>query len=175
MRSPLPVLLVAAAACATEVQVPATPPPDGGARGASDAGPDALGSSSSDAGPAAPEDLDMTLHDFDHIQGFMPVPGRSYQVANPLGHEAEAIAAGSSPTGGTFPVGSIVELSATEAMVKRRVGFNATTNDWEFFGIVFAADGTAQSFSTRGTENTACFSCHSQKSSPTWDFICEHP
>src|SRR5262249_19346513 len=52
------------------------------------------------------EDLGMALADFANIPGLMPVPARNYRVANPLGHEAEAIAVASSPTGGH--IGSLV-------------------------------------------------------------------
>jgi hypothetical protein len=133
-----------------------------------------------DAAPAidgAPaEDLDLQLADFKDIPGFATPPGRSYRVANPLGHEAEALAAAAAPAGGTFPVGSIVEIQPTEVMVKRRRGFDATTNDWEYFGITFATDGvTPVAFSVRGVEETACYGCHSTMSSATWDFMCEHP
>src|SRR5215475_382271 len=75
------------------------------------------------------EDLDMTLADFANIPGLMPVPGRNYRVANPLGHEADAIAVASSPTGGSFPVGSIVLAQPTEVMVKRRAGFNPVRSE----------------------------------------------
>ena len=118
----------------------------------------------------------MRLEDFGKIQGLMQPPGRSYLVANSLGHESEALAVASSATGGSFPVGSIVEIQPSEVMVKRRKGFNAPTNDWEFFAIEFAPDGTTpQSIALRGTEATACFQCHQQVSSQKWDFICEHP
>ena len=132
----------------------------------------------SDASPAdaAVEDLAMSLADFANIQGYMTPTGRRYRVANPLGHEAEALAAASSPTGGSFPVGSIVAAQPTEVMVKRRAGFDATTNDWEFFGITLAADGTTpESFNQRGTEQTSCFECHQMVSSITWDYMCDHP
>jgi hypothetical protein len=126
--------------------------------------------------PPPPEDLDMKLEDFGQISGLAQPPGRSYFVANPLGHEAEALAVASSASGGTFPVGSIVELGPGEVMVKRRKGFNEATNDWEFFGVAFAADGrTPQSFTLRGTQDTSCFRCHSTVSSRTWDFVCQHP
>jgi len=122
------------------------------------------------------EDLDMTLQDFANIQGFMTPTGRSYRVANLLGHETAALAAAASATGGKFPVGSIVEVQDREAMVKRRSGFDPTTNDWEFFQIQFASDMTTpQAFTVRGTESTACFNCHMTMSSVTWDFMCEHP
>ena len=126
--------------------------------------------------PTPVEDLDMRLADFANIQGLTLPPGRSYLVANPLGHESEALAVASSATGGVFPVGSIVEVQPSERMVKRRRGFNASTNDWEFFGIQFAPDGrTPQNFAVRGKEETSCFQCHQSVSSPTWDFICQHP
>jgi hypothetical protein len=120
-------------------------------------------------------DLDLQLADFGSLAGFMTPPGRSYLVANPLGHEAEALAAASSPTGGSFPVGSIVEVQAAEVMVKRRAGWNAATRDWEFFRVRFASDGTPQAFEVRGAQETACFTCHSSVSSATWDFMCDHP
>jgi hypothetical protein len=122
------------------------------------------------------EDLDMTLADFAGIAGFMTPAGRGYHVANPLGHEAEALAAASSATGGTFPVGSIVEVNPGEVMVKRRRGFDATTNDWEFFRVIYGSDGvTPERIDLRGTEATDCFMCHSTVSSSMWDFMCDHP
>jgi hypothetical protein len=101
--------------------------------------------------------------------------GRRYFVANPLGHQAEAVAVASSATGGTFPVGTVVQIVPSEVMVKRRKGFDATMNDWEFFRVAFAADGTPEELTVRGTHETPCFKCHQRVSSPQWDFICEHP
>ena len=101
--------------------------------------------------------------------------GRRYFVANLLGHQAQALTVASAATGGSFPVGSVVRLQPSEVMVKRRRGFNAITNDWEFFGIAFAADGTSERFTVRGTQETGCFQCHQSVSSRQWDFICEHP
>jgi hypothetical protein len=126
--------------------------------------------------PTPIEDLDMKLQDFANIQGLRHPAGRNYLVANPLGHESEALAVASSPTGGTFPVGSIVEVQPREVMVKRRRGFNPPTNDWEFFAITFASDGkTPRSFAVRGKQETSCFQCHSSLSSLTWDYMCQHP
>jgi hypothetical protein len=177
MRSSLALLLVSLGACGdkgdavTPDAVDARPAMPDAASGTADAPiafpPDA---------PGIVEDLDMQLADFKDIPGFMMPAGRSYRVANLLGHEAEALAAASSPTGGTFPVGSLVEVNHGEVMVKRRVGFNATTHDWEYFGIAYAPDGvTPASFSVRGVEETQCFMCHSVMSSPQWDFMCDHP
>ena len=125
--------------------------------------------------PTPIEDLDMKLQDFAHIPGLQKPAGRSYRVANLLGHESEALAVASSPQGGAFPVGSIVEIQPREVMVKRRKGFAAPTNDWEFFAIDFGPDGTPRSFRVRGTQETACFSCHRSVSSLKWDFVCQHP
>src|SRR5262245_3144328 len=128
MRTWAALAMMALVACGDDPSV--TPAPD------APAVPDAT-----PAVDAGVDDLVMTLGDFADIPGLMPVPGRNYKVANPLGHEAEAIAVASSPTGGSFPVGSIVLAQKTEVMVKRRAGFNAVTNDWEFFGITYAQDG----------------------------------
>jgi hypothetical protein len=60
-------------------------------------------------------------------------------------------------------------------MVKRRRGWNATTRDWEFLRIRFAADGSAEAFELRGAEETSCFPCHRDVSPPAFDLICDHP
>src|SRR5437870_1434658 len=88
--------------------------------------------------PASMEDLDMQAADFECILRWDMVGG--YRVTNKLGHDALAVA--HSATGGTFPVGTIVQIVPTEAMVKRRAGFAAATNDWEFFLLGVAASGT---------------------------------
>jgi len=169
-------LSVAFVACGSDATTSDGPIPDAPGPTVIDApardapAPDAA---SRDAGSAV-EDLDMQPADFANLPFSTPA-GRSYAVANLLGHEAEAIAVASSTTGGDFPVGTIVELQRSEAMVKRRAGFDATTNDWEFFGIDFDGDGHPTSFNLRGTESTACFQCHSSTSTVKWDFICDHP
>jgi len=161
------VVLAAAAGCGddTTISPGLLDAPDAGAPPSIDA-----------AAPDGVEDLDVTLATFASLDGLMTPAGRGYRVANLLGHEAEALAAASSATGAPFPVGSIVEVQASEAMVKRRAGFDATTSDWEFLRITFGSDGkTPESFAVRGTAETACFTCHAMVSSPTWDFICDHP
>jgi hypothetical protein len=60
-------------------------------------------------------------------------------------------------------------------MVKRRRGFNATTNDWELFAVPFASESGPQSFALPGVQETSCFQRYQKVSSPKWDFICEHP
>lgn len=154
MRALAAILLVACGDAAL-VSPPDAPPPR----------PDAL---------VAAEDLDLTVDQLAGLTGWMTPAGRTYQVANPLGHEAEALAAAESPTGAVFPVGTVVEAQPAEVMVKRRAGFDATTADWEFFGVTLQG-GRPVSFNVRGVEETGCFACHAMVSSAKWGFICEHP
>jgi|SRR5215468_4621246 len=169
------ILAAALAGCSSDAASSDGPIADAPVSSAADAASrDAPDAASADAGHVV-EDLDMQLADFASIPGLTMASGRSYSVANPLGHEAEALAAASSPTGGNFPVGSIVEAQRGEVMVKRRAGFDPTTNDWEFFGVDFDGNGKPTSFNTRGTESTACFMCHSMVSTVKWDYVCDHP
>ena len=120
------------------------------------------------------EDLDMTDDDFVNINAMTKVKG--YFIDNRLGHLDEAIAVAENPDGGTFPVGTIIQLVPQEAMVKRSPGWNPATNDWEFFFLDVTADGTT--IATRGAEDTVnrfggnCASCHAA-AEPQYDFICE--
>ncbi len=118
-----------------------------------------------DTGPdvaAAPEDLDMTAEDFDCILEWTHT-GR-YYLTNPLGHIEEAVAVAESPTGGTFPVGTIVQLVPFEAMVKRAAGWSPSTGDWEFFALDVSEEGTT--IAARGTDDVVnqfggnCLGCH---------------
>ncbi len=61
-----------------------------GVADAPSAPPDARPAVDAPVGDAAPEDLDLTIADLVDLQGLMQPVGRSYRVANPLGHEAEA-------------------------------------------------------------------------------------
>ena len=58
---------------------------------------------------------------------------RQFYVDNVLGNLDSTLAIANSPTGGTYPAGTIIQLVPTEAMVKRDEGFNPITHDWEFF------------------------------------------
>ena len=68
------------------------------------------------------------------------------------------------------------QLVPGEAMVKHHPGFNAATNDWEFFELDTAATGTK--IKVRGTTNAVnqfggnCLACHA-KAEAKWDMICE--
>ena len=113
----------------------------------------------------------MKASDFECILRWDMVGG--YRITNKLGNDALSIA--NSPTGGTFPVGTIVQIIPTEAMVKRKAGFSAMTHDWEFFALAVSSTGTT--INTRGTTevvnafNGQCFGCH-MKAMPQYDFVC---
>jgi hypothetical protein len=125
--------------------------------------------------PAAQDpDLDMKAEDFGCILEWDKV--RRFRVTNKLGFLAETLAVANAGKG-AFPPGTIVQLVPDEAMVKRRRGWNAATNDWEFFALSTNADGTT-TIRARGAEETKnafggnCFDCHS-KAAPEYDLLCE--
>lgn len=103
-------------------------------------------------------------------------PVRHFYVDNLLGQIDATLAAANSTTGAVYPVGSVVQLVPTEAMVKREKGFNPATGDWEFFDLDVSAAGTK--VLTRGFAEVNnrfgknCFTCHVPAREP-WDFICE--
>lgn len=119
------------------------------------------------------EDLAMEAEDFGCILDWDRVG--NYRITNLLGHTDEALAVARSAEGGTFPVGTVIQLVPGEAMVKRGRGWSPMTNDWEFFALDVTASGT--SIRTRGAEETVnafggnCFECHS-RAAAQWDMIC---
>lgn len=120
-------------------------------------------------------DLDMAAEDFDCILDGTPV--RRFFLTNPLGYLDAALAVANDPEGGVYPPGTVIQLVPEEAMVKRRRGWNAATNDWEFFALDVASDGEV-TIRDRGAEETVnmfggnCFDCHAL-AEPQWDFVCE--
>jgi hypothetical protein len=91
------------------------------------------------------------------------------------GHLAAALAVAHSATGGVYPVGTVLQLIPTEAMVKRHRGYSAATHDWEMFSLHVSALGTR--IATQGTTNVAnafgqsCAACHSSAAAQ-FDFVC---
>lgn len=120
------------------------------------------------------EDLDMTAADFTCILDWPQVDQR-FRITNLLGHEADALAVAQSAEGGTYPVGTIIQLIPNEAMVKRHQGWNPTTNDWEYFFLDVNENGTT--IATRGgaevvnPQGNSCHDCHSA-AEPQWDLVC---
>jgi hypothetical protein len=119
-------------------------------------------------------DFDPTEQDFKCILNGTKV--RSFYVTNGLGKMDETLAIANSADGGTYPVGTMIQLVPFEAMVKRKTGFSAATNDWEFFSLTAATTGTT--IVSRGTTdvinqfNGNCFDCH-KKADPKFDLVCE--
>jgi hypothetical protein len=81
-----------------------------------------------------------------------------------------------SAEGGTYPVGTVIQLIPFEAMVKRREGFSPSTGDWEFFNLQVSADGTT--IADRGTDDVinpqvglTCIECHNQAET-RFDRVC---
>lgn len=103
-------------------------------------------------------------------------PVRGFFVANLLGNLENTVKVASSPTGGRYPPGSLVQLVPFEAMVKHREGWNPATNDWEFFELDSSPAGSK--IRVRGTAEVVnkfkgnCFGCH-VRARPEWDLICE--
>lgn len=124
--------------------------------------------------PNAAEDLDMQAADFPNILTMTKV--RGFYVDNRLGHLNEALRVANSPSGGVYPVGTIIQLIPTEVMVKRRKGFNADTRDWEFFFLGVSNAGSEIKSrgggSVRNGFGLGCQSCH-DGAEPQWDMICE--
>jgi hypothetical protein len=116
----------------------------------------------------------MTAEDFACIAEWDQVLG--FRITNLLGHLDEALAVAQSPTGGKYPVGTVIQHLPTEAMVKRREGFSPESKDWEFFLLELSPDGVT-TISERGTTEIAtsmgqtCVSCHSM-APEQWDFVC---
>ncbi len=145
----------------------------------SDGGPAADGPASD--GSVIAEDFVATLSDFDCNRNSEWTMVGVARYKNTLGHDAEMLAVARSTSGGTYPVGTIVQLNPLEAMVKRGHGFDPTSNDWEFFlfngppdggtGVSIASRGGGTSVSNaRGT----CLSCHGPAQTP-FDLVCGDP
>ncbi len=122
---------------------------------------------------AQAEDANLTAADFHNVNTMTRV-GRHF-ITNVRGHVAAAIAVAKSKTGGSYPVGTIIQLVPQEAMVKRRAGFSAATHDWEFFSLDVSASGTR--ILSRGGDKVvnrfggSCASCHGA-AKPAFDGVC---
>ena len=130
-----------------------------------------------DAPPPPPdpdEDFDMRPEDFECLTDWTQV--RRFRMTNALGHLEDALAVANDPNGGVYPVGTVIQIIPSEAMVKRRRGFSEATRDWEFFSLNTSVDGTE--IVTRGGAEVVnafggnCLGCHA-RAAPQWDLICE--
>ena len=116
----------------------------------------------------------VTEDSFRCIRDMTPV--RNFFVDNLLGDLDATVAVAESPTGGTYPPGSLVQVIPTTAMVKHQPGFNPETNDWEFIELAVTADGATilgRGFAELNMRNGLnCFGCH-EPAKAAWDLICE--
>jgi hypothetical protein len=125
-------------------------------------------------GGSAAVDLDMTAADFDCILNWEKV--RLFRITNKLGNLDASLAAANNPGTGDYPVGTVIQLVPTEAMVKRKAGFSDASKDWEFFFLEVSDMGTK--IVSRGTTDVVngfggnCLNCHA-KAMPQYDFVCE--
>jgi hypothetical protein len=142
----------------------------GGSSGGPAAAPHSLVRAS---GPA--EDARLSAADFRNINTMTRVG--DHFISNVRGHLAQALSVAHSPDGGTYPVGTIIQLVPQEAMVKRAKGFSPSTNDWEFFSLDVSSKGT-RILSRGGVQvvnrfGGSCASCHSAAQA-RFDFVCGH-
>lgn len=123
----------------------------------------------------APKALEITEASFGCIRDMTPV--RGFYVGNLLGNIDATLAAANAPDGAKYPVGSVVQLVPGEAMVKHPAGYNAATNDWEFFELD-VKPGQPTKIRVRGTTEVVnqfggnCLSCHAP-AAEKFDMVCE--
>ena len=98
-------------------------------------------------------------------------PVKHFYVDNLLGNVGATVAVAKAGTG-DYPVGSVLQLTPNEVMVKHGKGFSSATRDWEFFWIDVSKEG--QKIFTRGFAEVNnrlglnCFACH-VKAKPEFD------
>ncbi len=124
---------------------------------------------------ASTEEFVAEVDDFVNLAAMTPV--RGFFISHPGGKLDEAVAVAESADGGTYPVGTIIQLIPQEAMVKRGGGFDPAANDWEFFELDVSAAGTEIHQRGRGEIESrfgvgSCSSCHSQ-AGDQFDLVCE--
>jgi hypothetical protein len=95
-------------------------------------------------------------------------------VSSLNGHLDAVLAVAHSKNGGVYPVGTLIQLVPTEAMVKRHAGYSPSTGDWEFFSLKVSPQGTKIVHSGAVVKNFFggdCASCH-RAASKQFDFVC---
>ncbi len=119
-------------------------------------------------------DVVVTEGSFRCIRDMTPV--RGLFVANLLGDLDATVAFAKSPTGGSWPPGSLIQVVPNSAMVKHQPGHNPETNDWEFIELDVKATGATilgRGFAELNMRAGAnCFNCH-KPAKATWDLVCE--
>ena len=125
----------------------------------------------------AGRDFDATPNDFRCLTDGKPVPGKHFYISNKsrrLLRKAVRISK-KGKEGLHYPVGTVLQVFPSEAMVKRAKGFNPEGDDWEFFQIKPSADGST--IVSRGKAEVknfigSCQGCH-MTVAPKYDAVCE--
>jgi hypothetical protein len=118
-------------------------------------------------------DVAPTAADFVNINTMTRVG--DHFVGSLNGHLDAVLAVARKPKGGVYPVGTVMQLIPTEAMVKRHKGYSAATGDWQFFALKVSPRGTRIVSSGARVKNFFggdCSSCHRAAAS-RFDFVCE--
>ena len=118
-------------------------------------------------------DVAPTTADFVNINTMTRVG--DHFVGSLNGHLDAVLAVARKPKGGVYPVGTVMQLIPTEAMVKRHKGYSPATGDWEFFSLQVSGQGTQIRSSGARVKNFFggdCASCHRAAKS-RFDFVCE--
>jgi hypothetical protein len=123
---------------------------------------------------AAPAFRDVEPHADDFVNVNTMTRVGDHFVGSLNGRLDAALAVARNPRGGAYPVGTIIQLVPTEAMVKRRAGYSPSTGDWQFFALSVSPEGTKIRSSGPAVKNFAggdCAACHSL-AEPRFDFVC---
>jgi len=132
--------------------------------------PSTSASATSSTTPAF-RDVAPTANDFVSLDSMTRVGDHFVNSLN--GHLGAVVAVARSKNGGVYPVGSVIQLFPTEAMVKRHAGYNPSTGDWEFFRLNVSPQGTQIVSSGAVVKNflgADCASCH--QAAAKFDFVC---
>ena len=134
----------------------------------------AVTSSAATTSSTAPlRDVTPTVADFVNINRMTRVG--DHFIASLNGHLEEALAVARKPRDAVYPVGTVIQLIPTEAMVKRHEGYSPSTGDWQFFSLNVSPTGTEIQSSGPKVKNFLggdCASCHVAAKSH-FDFVCE--
>ena len=144
----------------------------GGSGGSASPPPSSAAATTTSSAAPLP-DVTPTAADFVNINRMRRVGDHFIGSLN--GHLEEALAVARNPKDSVYPVGTVIQLIPTEAMVKRRKGYSPATGDWEFFSLNVSPAGTEIQSSGAKVKNFLggdCASCHVAAKSH-FDFVCE--
>jgi len=145
----------------------------GGSGGTGGSASDTTSSTGAPTTTVPPRDVVPTAADFVNINRMTRVGDHFIGSLN--GHLDEALAVARHPKDAVYPVGTVLQLIPTEAMVKRHRGYSPSTGDWQFFSLNVSPTGTQILSSGAKVKNFLggdCASCHLAARSH-FDFVCE--